>query len=161
MFLLKSCSQRFGRYPQGGRPQRCLDFGFHFCYINNPGKPKFWHRRFASTERPETVPTRSSRPSVMKSKSLNYYGFAQITVPTAVPACAFSLGGAANSVFLLNCDFERNPRSLFMVFFNHFISNRVAFRWELNLVPCSWVPCGAWHNSSTHTIQSVRRRVQN
>ena len=107
--------------PCRGRPKRCLKFGFHFYYINNPGKPEFWHRRFASTERPETVPTSSSRPSVMKSKSLNYYAFAQITVPTAVPACTFSLGGDANSVFLLNCDFERNPRSLFMVFFIHFI----------------------------------------
>ena len=47
-----------------------------------------------------------------------------------VSAWAFSLGGDANSVFLLNCDFERNPRSLFMVFFIHVICNRLAFRWE-------------------------------
>ena len=35
-------------------------------YINNPGKPEFWHRRFVSTERPETVPSGSSRPIVIK-----------------------------------------------------------------------------------------------
>ena len=106
MFLLKSCSQRFGRYPRGGRPQRSLKLGFHFSYINNPGKPDLGVRRFASTERPETVPTGSCQPMVMKSKSLNYYGFAQITVPTAVPACAFSLRCDAISLFWLNCTFD-------------------------------------------------------
>ena len=107
MFLLKSCSQRFGRYPRGGRPQRSLKLGFHFCYINNPGKPDLGDRRFASTERPKTVPTSSCRPMVSDTKSLNYYGFAHITVPTAVPACAFSLGGAAISLFWLNCSDDR------------------------------------------------------
>ena len=91
--------------PCRGRPKRCLKFGFHFYYINNPGKPEFWHRRFASTERPETVPTGSCRPMVSDTKSLNNDGFAHITVPTAVPACAFSLGGAAISLFWLNCIF--------------------------------------------------------
>ena len=92
-------------YPAEGAQERSLKMGFHFCYINNPGKPILGDRRFAPTERPETVPTSSCRPMVSDTKSLNYYGFAHITVPTAVPACAFSLGGAAISLFWLNCTF--------------------------------------------------------
>ena len=146
---MKSCSRSFGWTPAEGAQQRFLANECYCNYINNPGHAISRNRRFASTERPETVPTSSSRPSVMKSKSLNYYGFAQITVPTAVPACAFSLGSDANSVFLLNCDFERNPRSLFMVFFIHFICNRLAFRWELNGVRRAVVPRPAWNPATT------------
>ena len=104
---MKSCSQKIWPHPAEGAQKRSLKLGFQFCYINNPGKPDLGDRRFASTERPKTVPTSSCRPMVSDTKSLNYYGFAHITVPTAVPACAFSLGGDAISLF---CDVCRNGR---------------------------------------------------
>ena len=93
--------------PRGGRPDRCLDFAFHFCYINNPGKAKFWHRRFASTERPETVPTGSCQPMVSDTRSLNYYGFAHIAVPSGGSWWRIFLGGVAISLFWLNRSEDR------------------------------------------------------
>ena len=95
--------EMLGLYPAEGAQERFLANACYCCYINNPGKPDLGDRRFASTERPETVPTGSCRPMVSDTRSLNHYGFAHITVPTAVPACAFSLGGDAISLFWLNC----------------------------------------------------------
>ena len=50
-----------GGTPAEGAQERFLANARYCCYINNPGHAISRNRRFAATERPETVPSGSCR----------------------------------------------------------------------------------------------------